>query len=155
MKKCLIAYAAMVLVYSCAAQKNVANRSSLDNLINDTSFTTAHIGVGVFDASNNKYLVNRQADKYFVPASNTKIATCYAALKYLDSIQQKIYITDTTWKDKELGRGWSWDDYKELDNPLGIRVNIPALVWQGPVDSLLRTMMYKSDNFFLRNYYCA
>ena len=30
-----------------------------------------------------KYLYNYQGDKYFVPASNTKIPTCYAAMKYL------------------------------------------------------------------------
>ncbi len=28
-------------------------------------------------------LYNYQGDKYFVPASNTKIPTCYAAMKYL------------------------------------------------------------------------
>ena len=30
-----------------------------------------------------KYWYNYQGDKYFVPASNTKIPTCYAAMKYL------------------------------------------------------------------------
>ncbi len=36
-----------------------------------------------FDASANKYLYNHNGQKYFVPASNTKLFSCYAALKYL------------------------------------------------------------------------
>ena len=44
---------------------------------------TAHIGISIFDPAANKYLYNYQGDKYFVPASNIKIPTCYAAMKYL------------------------------------------------------------------------
>ena len=52
-------------------------------VINDSSLLAAHVGISVFDPSSNKYLYNYQGDKYFVPASNTKIPTCYAAMKYL------------------------------------------------------------------------
>jgi D-alanyl-D-alanine carboxypeptidase/D-alanyl-D-alanine-endopeptidase (penicillin-binding protein 4) len=44
---------------------------------------TAHVGISIFDPAANKYLYNYQGDKYFVPASNTKLPTCYAAMKYL------------------------------------------------------------------------
>ena len=37
----------------------------------------------IFDPAANKYLYNYHGDKYFVPASNTKIPTCYATMKYL------------------------------------------------------------------------
>jgi len=49
---------------------------------------TAHIGISIYEPSKNKYWFNYQADHYFTPASNTKIPTCYAAMKYLgDSLE--------------------------------------------------------------------
>jgi len=52
-------------------------------LIKDSAFANAHLGIAIFDADSNKYLYEYQGDKFFVPASNTKILTCYAAMKYL------------------------------------------------------------------------
>src|SRR6185436_3734133 len=41
-----------------------------------------------------KYWYNYQGDKYFVPTSNTKLPTCYAAMKYLgDSLVGLMYGT--------------------------------------------------------------
>ncbi|MGH2564222.1 MAG: D-alanyl-D-alanine carboxypeptidase, partial [Ginsengibacter sp.] len=37
----------------------------------------------MYEPAANKYWYNYQGDKYFTPASNTKLATCYAAMKYL------------------------------------------------------------------------
>jgi D-alanyl-D-alanine carboxypeptidase/D-alanyl-D-alanine-endopeptidase (penicillin-binding protein 4) len=42
-----------------------------------------HVGISLFDPATATYLYNYQADKYFVPASNTKLFTLYAGLKYL------------------------------------------------------------------------
>ena len=58
----------------------------------------AHVGISIFEPAAGKYLYNYQGDKYFVPASNTKIPTCYAAMKYLgDSLVGFRYmIHDTT-----------------------------------------------------------
>lgn len=143
----------LLLVCSCVAQKAAKKRSPLDDLLADTTFRDAHIGVSVYDPATRKYLYSYQADKFFVPASNVKIATCYAAMKYLGHIlpgvkyyendtaiylvptgdptflhrdfrshqvfdflkktNKKIFITDSNWKDKELGQGWSWDDYND------------------------------------------
>jgi D-alanyl-D-alanine carboxypeptidase/D-alanyl-D-alanine-endopeptidase (penicillin-binding protein 4) len=41
------------------------------------------VGISIYDPATGKYWYNYQGDKYFVPASNTKIPTCYAAMKYL------------------------------------------------------------------------
>jgi len=49
----------------------------------DTSLAKAHIGICLFDAGKQEFLYNYQSNKYFIPASNTKIFTCYAAMKYL------------------------------------------------------------------------
>ncbi|MBA2329572.1 MAG: D-alanyl-D-alanine carboxypeptidase, partial [Flavisolibacter sp.] len=59
----------------------------VQSLLNDPALINAHIGISIFDPGSNQYLYNHQGEKYFVPASNIKIPTLYAALKYLgDSI---------------------------------------------------------------------
>jgi len=59
------------------------------------AFQPAHLGVSVFDPVSGKYLYNHQADKYFIPASNTKIFTCYVAMKNLgDSLIAFQYLKD-------------------------------------------------------------
>ena len=46
-----------------------------------------HSGLVVYDIKNKKELINYQGDRYFTPASNTKIFTLYTSLKILgDSI---------------------------------------------------------------------
>jgi D-alanyl-D-alanine carboxypeptidase/D-alanyl-D-alanine-endopeptidase (penicillin-binding protein 4) len=68
------------------AKQNVESMVESDAkkyILNDSTFANAHIGISVYDASNNSYLYNYQAEKYFIPASNMKLFTCYAAMKYL------------------------------------------------------------------------
>lgn len=129
---------------SCFAQAG-APKSYFNGFVTDTLFRSAHLGVSVYDPSEKKFLHSYQSDKYFIPASNTKIITCYAALKYLnDTISLKI---DDTYLNG-MGPGWAWDDYKELEDPYP---EIPFMdsgeIWSGPLDSLLRPMMYRSDNY--------
>ena len=136
--------ALVLLIFSSkvSAQKSL---NYFDSFITDTLLRSAHLGVSVFDPAANKFLHSYQSDKYFVPASNIKIITCYSALKYLpDSLS--IDVRDTWWKD--MGAGWAWTDDEEIANVFPI---VPFLdsgaVWSGKVDSLLRPMMYHSDNF--------
>jgi len=67
---------------SCSTQKQI-NRSAKESVFADSTIKNALIGISVYDVASGKYLYNHDGDKYFVPASNTKIMTCYAALKYL------------------------------------------------------------------------
>lgn len=61
-------------------------------LLENPIFNPAHVGIAVYDPSTNTYLHNYQAEKYFIPASNTKIFTCYAGMKYLsDSLVGLLY----------------------------------------------------------------
>lgn len=63
------------------------SKTAKRSLLNQSFLKTAHIGISIYDVSSAKYLYNYQENKYFVPASNTKIFTLYAGLKYLkDSI---------------------------------------------------------------------
>jgi len=77
----LVFFSTLLLV-ACSPAKRLKT-SAKANVINAPSLATAHVGISIFDATENKYLYNYQAHKYFVPASNIKIATCYAAMKYL------------------------------------------------------------------------
>ena len=70
------------VLMSCSPARKIGQWASRD-VINDSALKTAHVGISVFDPSTARFLYNYQGDKYFVPASNTKIPTCYAAMKYL------------------------------------------------------------------------
>lgn len=64
-------------------------------ILDKPELAPAHVGISLFDPSTGKYLYNYQADKYFIPASNTKIFTCYAAMKNLgDSLVAFEYINE-------------------------------------------------------------
>lgn len=78
---CLLSIACCLLITSCSIQQKISK--SAKQVINDSSLLTAHIGISIYEPSSGKYWYNYQGDKYFVPASNTKIPTCYAAMKYL------------------------------------------------------------------------
>src|SRR5688500_15097825 len=67
---------------SCSTQRQI-NKSANAVLFQDSTVQHAHVGISLFDASANKFLYSHNAKKYFVPASNTKLFSCYAALKYL------------------------------------------------------------------------
>lgn len=92
MNKLIFAIALAFVFTSCSVQKAI-NKSADSILFKDSTLANAHIGISIYDASSNKYLYNHQGNKFFVPASNTKIFTCYAALKYFgDSIPGIQYI---------------------------------------------------------------
>src|SRR5215510_12188573 len=77
----------IILITSCSVQKKIA-KSAKEKLLNAPALQTAHVGISIYDPASGKYWYNYQGDKYFVPASNTKIPTCYAAMKYLgDSLK--------------------------------------------------------------------
>jgi len=88
MKKVLNLYtSAFFLIFtfyfiSCSPQKQLAKEAKADFFSNH-DFAPAHVGIAVYDPAANKFLYNYQSHKYFVPASNTKLFSFYAGLKYL------------------------------------------------------------------------
>ena len=72
----------LTLLASCSIEKQIAKSAKAD-VMDAKALQTAHVGISIFDPATNKYLYNYQGDKYFVPASNTKLPTCYAAMKYM------------------------------------------------------------------------
>lgn len=80
-------------ISSCSIQKQLDKTAKAD-VLDTKALQTAHVGISIFDPSANIYLYNYQGDHYFVPASNTKLPTCYAAMKYLgDSLVGARYLT--------------------------------------------------------------
>src|SRR5215212_6307699 len=74
--------AGVILLYSCNPLKQI-DKSARKIVLDDPSLQAAHVGISIYEPATGKYLYNYQGDKYFVPASNTKLPTCYAAMKYL------------------------------------------------------------------------
>lgn len=52
-------------------------------LLQQPGLEAAQVGISLYDPAKAAYLYNWQENKYFVPASNTKLFTLYAGLKYL------------------------------------------------------------------------
>jgi len=71
-----------LLFVSCSLQKKIA-LSAKENILNIPELRTAHIGISIYEPATGKYWYNYQSDKFFTPASNTKIFSCYAGMKYL------------------------------------------------------------------------
>jgi D-alanyl-D-alanine carboxypeptidase/D-alanyl-D-alanine-endopeptidase (penicillin-binding protein 4) len=71
-----------VFISSCSLQKKIA-RSAKANVLETEGLSSAHVGISIYEPATNKFWYNYQGDHFFVPASNTKLATCYAAMKYL------------------------------------------------------------------------
>ena len=88
MKKRLIislAFSTLILA-SCSISKKI-EKTAENGILKDPVFLPAFTGICVYEPATGKYWYNHLDEKYFVPASNTKLASCYAAMKYLgDSI---------------------------------------------------------------------
>jgi D-alanyl-D-alanine carboxypeptidase/D-alanyl-D-alanine-endopeptidase (penicillin-binding protein 4) len=69
----------------------------LDGLLQLPGLQSAQVGVVLYDPATAAYKVDYQGDKYFMPASNTKLFSLYAGMKYLgDSLVGMRYrMTDT------------------------------------------------------------
>jgi serine-type D-Ala-D-Ala carboxypeptidase/endopeptidase (penicillin-binding protein 4) len=66
----------------CSPAQKMAKSFKLQ-LNSDSAFANAHIGLSVYDATEKVSVFQYNSNKYFVPASNVKIPTLYAGLKYL------------------------------------------------------------------------
>ena len=86
-----------VVQFSACSVRQKLQKAANQNIIEASNLAGAHIGIHVFDPASNTNLFSYQSNKYFVPASNTKIVTCFAALKYLgDSVAAaQIFATDS------------------------------------------------------------
>jgi serine-type D-Ala-D-Ala carboxypeptidase/endopeptidase (penicillin-binding protein 4) len=87
----------LCFIQGTKAQCCLPENTSLKQFLDNKELRTAHVGVYVYDDSSKKVIADYQSDKYFVPASNTKLFSLYAGMKYLgDSLVGiKYFETDT------------------------------------------------------------
>ncbi|MDR3715480.1 MAG: D-alanyl-D-alanine carboxypeptidase [Puia sp.] len=85
-----------LLLTGCSSSR-VIGRIANRELIGSPDLRAAHAGITLYDPATGKYLYNYHGDKYFTPASNTKLFTLYAGLRYLgDSLPSvRYWETDT------------------------------------------------------------
>jgi D-alanyl-D-alanine carboxypeptidase/D-alanyl-D-alanine-endopeptidase (penicillin-binding protein 4) len=83
----------IVLLASCSMQQKI-HKQAQQLLIKDSSLAEAHVGIAVQDNETGKLLYQYQSDKRFTPASNTKIYSCYTAMKYLPAKLPAAILTD-------------------------------------------------------------
>lgn len=78
----------LLSVAGCRAPSKVSGYTSLRGFFKDPGFfENAFTGFVLYDPQSDKILFDRYGDRYFTPASNTKIFTLYTAVKVLgDSI---------------------------------------------------------------------
>jgi len=85
---------AVLFVSSCSVSKQVSKQAT-KLLLKDSAISSGHIGISIYEPATNTYWYNHDAAKYFVPASNTKLFTLYAGMKYLgDSLAGLRYEVD-------------------------------------------------------------
>jgi D-alanyl-D-alanine carboxypeptidase/D-alanyl-D-alanine-endopeptidase (penicillin-binding protein 4) len=94
----LLLFAPIILLLSCTPSNKIA-KSARENVLKDQALQTAHVGISIYEPATGKYWYNYQGDKYFVPASNTKLPTCYAAMKYLGDSLVGLRYKIGTWND--------------------------------------------------------
>lgn len=120
---------------SCSASYKIKKAAKKD-LFRNEALTSAHVGISVYEPSKAKFWYNYQGNKYFVPASNTKLFTCYAALKYLgDSIvgikyketEDTLFIMpvgDPTFLGAEFKNQPVFDFLKKSNKPIAINTSL-------------------------------
>ena len=84
----------LFFLFSCSISKQIAKQANT-YLLKDSAISQGHIGISIYEPATGKFWYNYQAEKYFVPASNTKLFSLYAGMKYLgDSITAFRYSED-------------------------------------------------------------
>lgn len=79
----------LVLLCSCATTKIQKQLVEMESEFQD------HVGFLLYDPVADKNLISHNSDKYFTPASNTKIFTLYASLQIMGDTLPALYFEET------------------------------------------------------------
>ncbi len=87
-----ILFSYFTCIISSCTPNNKISRQANNILLTNASIRPGHTGICIYEPATGKYWYERQSGNYFIPASNTKLFTLYAGLKYLgDSITGLLY----------------------------------------------------------------
>jgi D-alanyl-D-alanine carboxypeptidase/D-alanyl-D-alanine-endopeptidase (penicillin-binding protein 4) len=79
--------ACCIFISSCASRPGISSRKFSNYIGESPVFSTHFTGFALYDTELEEMVYTYEADKYYTPASNTKIFTLYASLRLLgDSI---------------------------------------------------------------------
>src|SRR5450631_555077 len=86
----------LLIVQACSPGHFIGQIAAQD-LLKRSELRSGQVGISLYDPATGRYLYDHQGNKYFIPASNTKLFTTYAVLKRLgDSLAGICYReTDT------------------------------------------------------------
>lgn len=73
---------AALLLQGCSSSHFIGQVARRE-ILQQPDLQSAQVGISLYDPAATSYLYNYQGDKYFIPASNTKLFTLYAGMKYL------------------------------------------------------------------------
>lgn len=76
-----ICVSAFVICQSCSSSRPQRVAKNVDSILKGPQFGHHHYGILVIDPTTGDTIIDRSSNRYFVPASNVKIATLYASLK--------------------------------------------------------------------------
>lgn len=81
-----------ILIVACSAERKISRKMGLF-LKQSEVLKKHHLGFALYDLSAGKMIFEKDADQYFIPASNAKLLTFYASLKMLpDSVAGIRYV---------------------------------------------------------------
>ncbi len=84
----------VVVLHSCSISKQI-DKQAAAILLKDGAIATGNMGICIYEPATDKYWYNYNSTHYFIPASNTKLFTLYAGMKYLgDSLVGAKVATD-------------------------------------------------------------
>ncbi|MES1219972.1 MAG: D-alanyl-D-alanine carboxypeptidase [Bacteroidota bacterium] len=86
----------LYLLQACSSTRVIVQNEQ-KQFLTQPELRSAHVGICVYDETAATFLYKYQSDKYFTPASNTKLFSLYAGLKYLgDSLPGIRYVERDT-----------------------------------------------------------
>lgn len=89
----LLLFASLLYMSLSSCKSSMTLKKTINQqLVNDSIIKTGHVGFCLYDPQTQQYLIDYNAAKNFIPASNTKLFTLYAGMKYLgDSLTGAFY----------------------------------------------------------------
>ena len=97
MRSFLCAFATFFTSQLATAQPKAIRQWATQDILQVKGISNAHTGICILDPATGKYWLQHQADKFFMPASNTKIFTLFTGLQLLgDSLPGMRYTENDT-----------------------------------------------------------